>query len=184
MPVKILAVGGEPATGKTTLFRKFMGNLDSWSCCKMGLLTYHCRDDKGVMVLGDYRSQGFAGTDKLSMAVQPVAVGFLRALTEGDDKAWLVLFEGDRLFNVSFLKECNSFCEVEVWGLKASTPEKVRRHEARNDTQNETWLKGRASKVRRVLVTFNAQEYSHESEEDTKILAAKMRALAPRGKNQ
>lgn len=164
--MKIIAVGGEPATGKTTLFRALLGKLGKGSCSKAGLVLYHEFPARKVLVLGDYRKEGFAGTDRLSMAVQPQALEFLRN-TRSD---WTVLFEGDRLFNGKFLESCGEFADITVWVLISSEEEKARRHASRGDTQSEQWLRGRVSKVRNIAESMKVVRKNHNTTEDTERL--------------
>ncbi len=161
--MRIIAVGGEPATGKTTLFRALLDRLGKGSFQKAGLALYHEFPDRKTLILGDYRKEGFAGTDRLSMAVQPQAQEFLRSL----DSDWTVLFEGDRLFNRKFLESCGEFADITVWILTASEEEKTRRHESRGDTQTEQWLRGRVSKVRNIAESMKVIRKNHNNPEDT-----------------
>src|SRR5689334_14444069 len=103
--LRVVGVGGMPASGKTTLFRAFMEG-GFWVQVKQKLVVYSEDALRRTVVLGDYSDGTFGGTDKLSMAVQPQAVELLRdwasdPLREG----YSVLFEGDRLFNASFIRE-------------------------------------------------------------------------------
>ena len=96
---KLMAVGGQPGTGKTTLFRKFMESYQ-WETVepKKMLPALYCKE-LDLYVLGKYEDgETFAGTDRLSMAVQPVAQSFVAETTSN------ILFEGDRIFNQSFLE--------------------------------------------------------------------------------
>jgi hypothetical protein len=178
MSVRLLAVGGEPACGKTTLFREFMKALPAAPRRKHGLVVFHTWVKERVVVLGDYTPAAgvFAGTDKLSMAVQKEALEFLRQVG-GKDVGWTVLFEGDRLFNGSFLKEASAFCPVKVWLLRASPEKLYERHKQRGDKQTETWLAGRTTKVNNVVKAFPGEEWLHDTPEDTASLVAELRAF-------
>lgn len=140
---------------------------------KKGLVVFHRWDDRKLIVLGDYRRKGFGGTDRLSMAVQPEAVQFLEGLEPG----WTVLFEGDRLFNLSFLEECKGFCEVIPWVLTASDGVKHQRHLDREDTQDDKWLRGRATKVLRVAERVKAESKLHETTKHTRKLVKELLSL-------
>jgi cytidylate kinase len=66
---KIIAVGGVPGTGKTTLFRKFMEGktFDKVEPVKLMPALYSAELD--LYILGKYEEgEIYAGTDKLSMA--------------------------------------------------------------------------------------------------------------------
>ena len=79
--IKVLAIGGEPCSGKTTLIKRFIREsgmkfekvkaaklLDALYCKESNLYIFGIYDDS---------TDVFQGTDKLSMAVQPSAVEFL-----------------------------------------------------------------------------------------------------------
>ncbi len=104
-------------------------------------------------VLGIYDEELFSGTDRLSMAVQPDAVKFLETVQKVAGEHFIV-FEGDRLFNQTFLNSCAQIAgeeNVQALVLTATEETKTARHIDRKDTQTEKFLKGRATKYRNVL---------------------------------
>lgn len=150
-----VAVGGSPASGKTTLFRELMsatGGPLRWWRQKRGLVVYHEHSKSKAIILGDYSSDGtFAGTDKLSMAVQKEAIAFVKMLSAGD-ACPAILFEGDRLYNNSFLGALEETIPGGLTVVELFAGEDVlkARHAARGDTQTEKWLAGRATKLANV----------------------------------
>lgn len=153
--MKILAMVGEPATGKTTIAMKLLSKLRPGHVFKTGLLvgTFHHEDR--VIVLGDYTdpSQTFGGTDRLSMAVQRDAESFMSSLALSYP-TYRVFFEGDRLGNKSFLSLCKTVGELKLIVLTASDIEKSRRHQVRNDSQSSKFLKGRRTKINNLISAF------------------------------
>jgi hypothetical protein len=151
--MKILAIGGEPCSGKTTLVKTIMAGLGrSPTDFKYGLLRgRRYAATPGVWVLGIYAGETFDGTDKLSMAVQRDAETFLRDIASKypDDT---VVFEGDRLFNQSFIRVCRELTP-EFLGicLTVDEEEKDRRHHSRGDTQSAKFLAGRKTKYLNIL---------------------------------
>lgn len=95
----LVAVGGSPGTGKTTLLRKYMEGGD-WSLCHPAkLVSAMYNPEKSLYILGKYEEgETFAGTDRLSMAAQPAVQNWVQS------HHCNVLFEGDRCFNLSFIK--------------------------------------------------------------------------------
>lgn len=172
--IKIVSVIGAPASGKTTLFRALLKRLGPSEFVKNGLVVYHMWPDKQLVVLGDYRNpKGFAGTDKLSMAVQPDAVRVLKELTN-DPFGWTVMFEGDRLGTGSFLSECKKLGNLTCWVLETSAEVTKQRHKDRGDTQSDIWLQGRDTKVQRIAESFPVERKQHETPEDTRKLSKQL----------
>jgi broad-specificity NMP kinase len=170
---KLMAVGGQPGTGKTTLFRKFMESYQ-WETVepKKMLPALYCKE-LDLYVLGKYEDgETFAGTDRLSMAVQPVAQSFVAETTSN------ILFEGDRIFNQSFLEFAMGLenTDLQVLYLKVPNDLLKQRYADRGSDQSETFLKGRATKYNNILSNFELMPYITEFvntnlEEQGKVLA-------------
>lgn len=173
----VVGIGGEPATGKTRVVRNVIKLLG-----KPEQMTFRGAFRKGrktvtrtmkvemlagakVFVLGSYRGNGFDGTDRLSMAVQPLAVRFLRWVSE-DRPDWAVLFEGDRLFNQKFIAEARTIADVARFVvLRVPEKELARRHALRGDSQPETFLKSRRTKVANLMERVDdIEELPNETE--------------------
>jgi broad-specificity NMP kinase len=170
---KMIAVGGSPGTGKTTLFRKFMEGK-TWEKVepKKMLPAMYCKE-LDLYVLGKYEDgETFAGTDRLSMAVQPIAQEFVSECQSN------ILFEGDRIFNQSFLEFAMSLpnTDLQVVFLKAPKEILEARYKDRGSDQSETFLKGRETKYSNLLSNFELMPYITEFvntnlEEQGKVLA-------------
>jgi|SRR5579872_4884024 len=161
----IVAVGGEPGTGKTTLVKRLIGELDTipsyWQeqeAAKLLPITYSLLYD--LCILGTYPpNEVFGGTDKLSMAVQPVAEKFVKETKSN------VLFEGDRLFNQSFLEFLVGLADqneinLKIFFLTANSTLLQERYQERGSNQDKTWLKGRQSKISNLFSSFVLMPYS------------------------
>ena len=170
---KVIAVGGQPGTGKTTLFRKFMENY-TWETVEPKKLVpaLYCKE-LDLYILGKYeQGETFAGTDRMSMAVQPMAIEFIKETTSN------VLFEGDRIFNQSFLEFCMEEPSTELVIVYLSVPDSLlsQRYIDRGSDQSEIFLKGRATKYSNILSNFDLMSYITEFkntnlEEQAKVLA-------------
>ena len=148
---KVIAIGGVPASGKTTLMNALRGKLEYKTNFKFGKLVGECYNNN-VFLLGIYDEKLFSGTDRLSMAVQPDAVKFLKKLKSMPEN-YTVIFEGDRLFNQSFIEEIKKIANYSLYMLVALPVNVDQRHIDRNDTQTETFKKSRKTKLQNI---FNA----------------------------
>ena len=156
---KIVAVGGQPGTGKTTLFRSFIENYEWRKCEPKKLLNALYCEEIDTYILGKYEDgETFAGTDRLSMAVQPHAQEFVLETKSN------VLFEGDRIFNQSFLEFCMGISDRELQVVYLKVPDAMlkERYAARGSDQSETFLKGRATKYSNLLSNFELMPYITE----------------------
>ncbi len=178
--MRIIAIGGEPASGKTTLMRALLGKLKQAHTehipFKAGLIRGHKfasprGDVPWVVVLGVYDTgEVFEGTDKLSMSVQPAAKKFI----DDCDDDLVVIFEGDRLFNKSFLQHCiakvgESNITATVLYTDAESTEA--RHKARGDSQTATFLKGRRTKINNIVAdpSIPTEMRFHRDGNDTQV---------------
>lgn len=138
---------GEPGVGKSTLTRHLTRGLpyeDTDS--PFAMRRYDC----GVLELGGHRKD-YPGTDTLALDVQPKVVEFL----EGYESKYL-LAEGDRLANAKFFDSLlamgYNLAVVAIIGPEVA----AKQRKVRDSHQNATWLKGRQTKVERLIVEFNA----------------------------
>lgn len=170
---KLIAVGGQPGTGKTTLFRKFMEGKDWIDVAPVKLVNASYNIERDLYILGKYEEgQVFAGTDRLSMAVQPPLQDWIASHNCN------ILFEGDRIFNQSFLEFAMGLpdTELHVVYLKVSKDILEQRYKDRGSDQSEQFLKGRETKYSNLLSNFELMPYITEFsntnlEEQGKVLA-------------
>jgi broad-specificity NMP kinase len=170
---KLIAIGGSPGTGKTTLMRKFMEGKTWIECQPAKLVTAMYNEELDLYILGKYaEGETFAGTDRLSMAVQP------------EVQAWIqthncnVLFEGDRIFNQSFLEFAMGLPNTDLQVVFLSAPKTVleQRYKDRGSDQSEQFLRGRETKYSNLQSNFELMPYITEFanttyEEQAKVLA-------------
>ena len=156
--MKVIAVGGEPATGKTTMMKLLMSRIPGeWRARKYGLLTVEKNDIAKVVILGIYRGGSFEGTDRLPMNVQPDAERFLK-LADTILPGYKIVFEGDRLCNAKFFQAAENFGhDFCFWCLNAPESTLEARHSDRADTQSGAFLKGRKTKYERLQSAFKAE---------------------------
>lgn len=143
---KFIAIGGEPATGKSTLVRGILRELGEKNKLVQTYLHGVAVTVVGnFIIMGTYaEGEAYGGTDRFALSIQPKAVEFASKIP--DNK--VVLFEGDRLFNEKFLNELLlQGHQLVTFILECDEKEKKRRHQLRGDHQDETWLKGRITKI-------------------------------------
>ena len=148
--MKVIAIGGEPGAGKSTLMKRVIEHFQmepKYDAYK--LVPYLLKDN--IYILGKYEEgQTFSGTDRMSMAVQPEAIKFLKTLPSNS----VVLYEGDRLFTASFLEHCNENYDTQIIYLKTNKEVRTERYKERGSNQDETWLRGRESKIANILTNM------------------------------
>ncbi len=169
---KLIAVGGSPGTGKTTLFRKFMEgkNFQPVEPAKLVSAMYCAELD--LYILGKYEEgEVFAGTDRLSMAVQPAVSEWIASHNCN------VLFEGDRIFNQSFLEFAMGLPDTDLQVVFLNAPKDIleQRYQDRGSDQSEQFLRGRETKYNNLLSNFDLMPYITEFantnlEEQAKVL--------------
>lgn len=156
---KLIAVGGSPGTGKTTLFRAFMRDKKWIPVEPAPLVSAMYNQELDLYVLGKYEEgEVFAGTDRLSMAVQPKMQEWIASHNCN------ILFEGDRIFNQSFLEYAMNLpdTDLQIVFLNAPKDELERRYAERGSDQSEKFLRGRETKYSNLLSNFELMPYITE----------------------
>ena len=169
---KLIAVGGSPGTGKTTLFRKFMENKEWTQCEPAKLVSAMYNKELDLYILGKYEEgEIFAGTDRLSMAVQPPMQEWISSHNSN------ILFEGDRIFNQSFLEFSMGLPNTDLQVVMLTAPKELleQRYKDRGSEQSEQFLKGRETKYSKIQSNFELMPYITEFkntnlEEQEKVL--------------
>jgi hypothetical protein len=159
--MKIVYYIGQPGTGKTTLMRSILSEyskVEEPEFVKEGLVTYHRFSKQKVLILGRYDEGVFAGTDTWSKGVGPK---FRQWLIDNREtySDWGVFGEGERLSNQPNLDAMFNEESMKLVCLKVSEEEIERRRAARNNTQNEIWMKGMRTRIANLC-----SKYPHEVE--------------------
>lgn len=175
----VIGIGGEPATGKSTLMKHVLRRCGTFEPFDWGLLEGQLYHEEQLAVLGRYGQDEREGTDTLSMAVTDDAEDFLdHAARNPQDRPFhTVLYEGDRLWSDRFVEHVQSLPGTRFRGyiLDAPVEDLEIRHEQRGDDQDETWLKGRRTKYE----GWMDREFTHVlHNEDPADLDANARTVA------
>lgn len=144
---------GEPGSGKTTLLNAATAGISLKEFEKP--FSYNLLG--GTIVELGKRRDAFSGTDALSMSVQPLVLAWLSKATSD------VVGEGDRLCNNSFFLGAMAWAKLSLVHVSVPPGEADRRRKQRAATlgtkqQNETWLRGRQTKIRRILDSWICYE--------------------------
>jgi hypothetical protein len=154
---KVIAISGEPGTGKTTLMWKFIDEYNWINVEPLKSLPCLYNEELDLYILGKYeKGEVFAGTDRYSMSIQPTATEFIKKTTSN------ILFEGDRLTNGKFYDFLLSLpnTEVKFLVIQADRTTLNERYEKRGSNQSETFLKGRQTKISNILGNFEYMDYT------------------------
>ena len=153
--MKAVAIGGVPASGKSTLMKHILKKAQVEKKFAYGLLRGYIV--KETAFLGLYPSgDRFGGTDKLSMAVQKDYDKFL------DEQSYNIVFEGDRLFTANNLLGLQETHDHKIIILENDPLTLAHRHVDREDTQSPKFLKGRNTKINNIKAN---ESISYESRE-------------------
>jgi dephospho-CoA kinase len=149
--MRVIAIGGNPGSGKSTLMRRLLNDLQFPKSSEQLYELVPGHKNRNVVVLGKYDEDVgvFGGTDKMSMAVQPKAIEYLET-----SPGAVVIYEGDRLFTGSFLEHCEDKYDLSIIHLSTTKEVREERYKERGSNQDETWLKGRESKISNILTNF------------------------------
>ena len=169
--MKCIAIGGVPAVGKSTIVTNFFKYNDYWQDYKYKKVRGHYNSDINLFIIGIYGTSVFSGTDRLSMAVNPDFVEFVKKY---NDK-YNILFEGDRLFTLNNLLMLEKYYDLKTC-IICSTKTK-QRHIQRKDSQSETFIKGRTTKINNILYNIkNFTMYDNNESGDDKTIYDKIKA--------
>lgn len=161
--IKVIAIMGEPCTGKSRIVKRLL-KIGEWKKKKRGLVKYHRQENTGTIILGRYEDgEQFPGTDKLSMAVQPQVIEFLKTVNN------TVIFEGDRLCNWSMFNAIiNMGMKLRIYHVQTSDKVLRKRREAERD-QSSSFLKRQKTKVDNLAAHFPVYTIplAHDNKNDT-----------------
>ena len=180
--IKLIGIVGMPGTGKTTLMREWM-RMREWEYDKpIKLLDSYISGD--IRLFGKYEEgETFAGTDKLSMAVQPEAIEYLT-----DNPSPVNIFEGDRLTSSKFFQAAVDLGhDVSILVLEVSDQVREQRYTERGSEQSEKFIQGRRTKIENIKDQFGAnilfgeeslyKVFTQETPEDTKTVIEQIENL-------
>ena len=159
MAERIIAIGGIPASGKTTLMRNIIKHYMPLKTFKYKLVQGLYNRQQNIYIIGIYTNELFSGTDKLSMAVQPHFIELLKKVPRGT-----FLFEGDRLFNQSLFDKVK--CEKIILETDSNVIES--RHVERNDTQTERFKKSKQTKIQNIINKNNVTLMPNNNQTEAK----------------
>lgn len=172
---KILAVIGRPGVGKTTLFKKFIEGKEWEKQELVKLVPSLYNKELDLHILGKYEEgEVFAGTDRMSMAVMPAAVEFVKTIKSN------IIFEGDRLTSSTFFDTLSTLpdTDFQIFVISANEELLTERYVERGSNQSETFLKGRVTKISNIQTNmefmFITESFENNNFDDQKIILNKI----------
>lgn len=184
MSIHVILLGGAPASGKSTVMKDVMVQVGE-GCAhegKLGDVQSVIFKTKKVAILGSYKKE-FGGTDALSMSIQPQVISLLEYMnTSTDWDGWVILAEGDRLFNGKFMGDLG-FKNIDHSVIAVFADDEVTelRQDMRGNKQDKKWLKGRATKVMSLSEVWEIPNYPNNNADDlnavVKIIMNKIREM-------
>jgi len=181
--MRVIYLIGLPGCGKSTVMKQYMEAVGGeWKSDRpVDLLDSHVNGS--VRVLGKYEEgEVFCGTDRLSMAVSPKAIEFLK---NNPDET--IVGEGDRLNNSGFFEAAGD--NLTIIHLTVSDTERERRYKERGSDQSDKFIQTVRTKVSNIVEKFGDQqtlfgeelgciwEAKHETPEDTQAIVEYMLSL-------
>jgi cytidylate kinase len=174
MTYNCIAIGGIPASGKSTLINTIYKDLDVNTNFKSGLIRGHYLKEYNLLIVGIYNTfKKFKGTDLLSMSAQ---ADFKKLI---DLNKYNIVFEGDRLFTNDILEYVNKKYKLNAIILKTTNENIEKRHKQRKDKQTEKFLKSRNTKINNILKNPNLkiQTFNNDNFEDMSKLVSMLVAI-------
>lgn len=144
---------GEPGVGKTTLLAAATDGLEWYMGSKP--FVHIVYEKPNVAELGPRKANGFSGTDGLSMSASPKVVDWLKM-----SPFPFILGEGDRLSSDKFFEavvaQGHHLTVVHLFADEDVMRQRREERAAGNNMpiQNESWVKGRQTKVSRLADTW------------------------------
>ena len=161
----IIAVIGAPVVGKSSIVKKLFSDehidkppnlIEPKPLFKCTEYNDYLFTSNRVLLLGQYDSATFSGTDSWSYSV--LAKGSFESFIEEQSKNYdKIIFEGDRLTSkVEWLTENY---DTKVFLLTITPEEEQARQEARGNLQNKSWIAGRNSQMVNLQNNFFLREH-------------------------
>lgn len=169
---KCIAIGGVPAVGKSTIVGNFFKYNDYWEDYKYKKLRGHFNRELNLFIIGIYGTSVFSGTDRLSMAVNPDFIEFVKKYSN----EYNILFEGDRLFTLNNLLMLENYYELKTCIICSDKTKQ--RHKERKDNQSDKFIKGRTTKINNILANIKKfTMYDNNEVGDDKSIYDKIKSL-------
>jgi GNAT superfamily N-acetyltransferase len=167
----VMAIGGPPCSGKTTLMKKLLESANDWKREKPHkLVDGYFSKKRNTWIIGVYERDGgtFQGTDKLSKALGPALVSFIR---QNADKPVNILFEGNNVFVSKTLRQIAELnVNFVILRLMVAKSLKKERKQSRGDAQSVAFLKAKETAVANVardpLLFDHLVEVRNETKKD------------------
>lgn len=165
-PIRVIMIGGVPGVGKSTLVQRLLSkDKDSFKYCGAdGLVPFPRLEhvDGHTLIPGSYSHPNKYGTDSLSYNCFEGFYRWLATVTEGQHRCTLLL-EGDRFFSKQQIERIASYPHVDLTLFHLKVREDILyfrrlfRTFERGTHQSNYWLKGKQTKLNKVLQMNNTK---------------------------
>ena len=163
MAINVIGYIGEPAAGKSTIMRGHLADFRSRSAerfVKVPYICYHEFPDAKAIIMGIYDEGVFSGTDRLAKTAPPKFREWISALNEDPEfEGYTVYWEGERFSNNPTLDHLFKNVKTTIFHVSAP-PEVLHARHAERDNQNATWLKGMATRIRKLVEKYPVTPYT------------------------
>lgn len=170
----VVAIGGEPASGKTTIVEHVISEtsevLYNGNNFKWGELVGEFWTEDELLVYGRYDgSKEHEGTDVLSMSANNHTIQFTEMVTS-IDRFNYVLFEGDRLWNKNFIETIREHEDIDFHGYVLDVDQQTleERRVDRDSDHTDGWLAGKKTEYNRWAEEPYTMNVLNNTEEDMK----------------
>jgi len=170
--MRLVYLIGEPGAGKSTLVRHLLAGLDAEAVSKPFAHTLYRVDGQIRIAQLGADHDTYPGTDRLSMGVLPKAVEFVAESTIP-----IIIAEGDRLATTKFLDSAAKTREVTLVLCHADRALLEQRRAIRGSNQNDTWLRGRQTKVHNLWTRWTGEKLRIRMSAPPDLLALQVRGL-------
>ena len=188
--MKIVGLGGEPGTGKSTIGRAIHDRLPLVRSFLVGCspgpaipgTIHRLPNGSGIIrILGIYDDRPYPGTDRIDMRAPKALPDVLERWSTANEEC-VVFFEGDRFFTATLATAMLKIApNSRFFWLQCSAPVLNHRRQARNDTKTPTYMKAKRTQIANAVAAAGPAATPLANETPRDLEKAVQRILAEMG---